>query len=185
MNECNMNRRDFTRLATAALSGIAAGVLAGCDGSDQAGPASSGGSKDVASAGPTKSVTEAVEQPGVEYNEAFLLQEPHVCRGLNACSNKGACKTTTSACKGVNDCAGQGGCATAEKHQCSGFNTCKGQGGCGERPGENSCKEKGACAVPLTEETWAKARAKFEAVYERKMGKKPGPAPEKPKAPAN
>lgn len=70
-----------------------------------------------------------------------LLEEPHVCRGLNTCKNKSGCGET----KGKNACAGQGGCATAEKHDCKGQNTCKGQGGCGENPGENTCKAKGGC----------------------------------------
>jgi len=181
----SMNRRDFARLTTAALGGIVAGTIAGCGRDDSGGSTTTqSGGTETASAEATRSATEAVEQPGVEYDETLLLKEPHVCRGLNACKNKGACKTTTSDCKGMNECAGQGGCATAEKHQCSGFNACKGQGGCGERPGENSCREKGACAVPLSKETWAKARAKFETVYEKKTGKKPGPAPEKPKTPS-
>src|SRR5271170_3678405 len=88
-----------------------------------------------------------------------LLDEPHVCRGLNTCKNKSGCGET----KGKNVCAGQGGCATAQRHDCKGQNTCKGQGGCGENPGENTCKTKGGCAVPLSDDAWTKARAHFEA----------------------
>ena len=103
-----------------------------------------------------------------------LLEEPHVCRGLNTCKEKSGCGKT----KGKNECAGQGGCATAEKHDCKGQNVCKGQGGCGEHPGENTCKAKGACEVPLSDKTWKKARANFEAAM-KKAGKKFGPAPAK------
>lgn len=108
-----------------------------------------------------------------------LLQEPHVCRGLNACKGKGSCKTADNACKGKNGCAGTGACATAEKHACGGHNECKGQGGCGANPGENACKEKGKCAVPLGKKAWPKARANFEKAYKAATGKNPGAAPAK------
>ncbi len=81
-----------------------------------------------------------------------LLEDPHVCRGINTCKNKGKTGTT-------NDCAGQAHCATVAAHDCNGMNDCKGQGGCGEHPGENDCKGKGGCAVPLSDKTWPKARS--------------------------
>jgi len=109
--------------------------------------------------------------------DSLLLQEPHVCRGLNTCKGKGACKTADSSCKGHNDCAGAGGCATVEKHACAGENACKGHGGCGANPGENQCKGKGKCAVPLGEKAWKKARANFEKAYKAKYDKAPRPAP--------
>jgi hypothetical protein len=99
---------------------------------------------------------------------SLLLKDPHVCRGLNTCKGKGTTKD--------NACAGQGKCATAEKHTCDAQNACKGQGGCGETPGENACKTKGSCHVPLTPDTWKKARAHFEAAM-KKAGKSVGPAP--------
>jgi hypothetical protein len=99
-----------------------------------------------------------------------LLQEPHVCRGLNTCKGKGK--------NGKNACAGRGECATANKHGCHGANECLGQGGCGAHPGENACKGRGACAVPLKEKTWKKARARFEELM-KQAGKKVGPAPAK------
>ena len=40
-----------------------------------------------------------------------LLEEPHVCRGLNTCKNKSGCGET----KGKNACAGQGGCADSRE----------------------------------------------------------------------
>ena len=50
------------------------------------------------------------------------------------------------------------------------MNDCKGHGGCGEHPGENACKGKGACEVPLSDKTWPKARKQFEALM-TKAGK--------------
>jgi hypothetical protein len=97
-----------------------------------------------------------------------LLGDPHVCRGLNTC--KGKSKTKDNAC------AGQGACATARAHTCHAQNDCRGQGGCGGSPGENSCRAKGACAVPLYPQTWKKARKRFEELM-TKDAKKFGPAP--------
>ncbi|NIP84139.1 MAG: hypothetical protein GTO03_00680, partial [Planctomycetales bacterium] len=95
-------------------------------------------------------------------DEAELLREPHVCRGLNTCRGLGACKTAKNDCKGQNDCAGTGACASAKHHTCAGGNDCRGQGGCGANPGENSCKGEGKCAVPLMDDAWKAARANFE-----------------------
>ena len=138
-----MNRRDFTKLAAAALGGALAGAkLAAADDKPKA--------KDKA--------------------KPLLLQEPHVCRGLNTCKGK--------AKGGKNDCAGMGQCATAKAHTCGGDNDCAGLGGCGEHPGENKCKGMGECHVPLTDKSWAKARKSFEAAM-KKADKKFGAAPKK------
>ena len=101
-----------------------------------------------------------------------LLKEPHTCRGLNTCKEKGADKK--------NACAGQGACATAKAHECKGMNECKGQGGCGEKAGANECKGKGECAVPLSDKTWEKTRKRFEEAA-KKADIKVGKAPPKPK----
>jgi hypothetical protein len=146
MEPSKLDRRQFHQLASAALGGLVAGAgLAGAD--DKKGDAKP---KD-----PKKNP---------------LLQEPHVCRGLNTCKGKGK--------GGKNDCAGMGICATAKEHTCGGDNACRGLGGCGKNPGENDCKGKGACAVPLHDGAWAKARKRFEEVM-AKEGKKVGPAPKK------
>ena len=157
MNRSKMTRRDFTALGAAALGGL----MAGCE--KEPAPAGEGGGESSKTAG---------------HDPALLLQEPHVCRGLNACKGKGACKTAANDCKGKNACAGQGACATAEKHQCAGENACKGQGGCGEHPGENACKGKGECSVPLMEKAWKNARANFEKAM-KEAGKTFGNAPTK------
>jgi hypothetical protein len=97
-----------------------------------------------------------------------LLSDPHVCRGLNTCKAKGADKK--------NSCAGTGTCATAKSHPCGGSNECKGQGGCGDAPGENSCKTKGDCHVPLAKDVWKKARKRFEVLMKadnKTFGKAP------------
>jgi len=103
-----------------------------------------------------------------------FLQEPNVCRGLNTCKGKGK--------GGKNECAGQSACATAEKHTCKGDNACVGLGGCGEHPGENACKEKGECAVPLDKDAWKKARKRFEEIMtkeKKKFGDAPKPEKDK------
>ena len=158
MKELLLNRRDVTRLALAALGGLASGALVGCVPTP-----SSAAAADKAAA--DKDKTNDATTPR-------LLQDPHVCRGINTCKNKGKPSTT-------NDCAGQAHCATVKFHSCQGQNDCKGQGGCGENPGENDCKGKGGCQVPLDagkKMTWQKARKRFEELM-KKAGKTFGDAP--------
>lgn len=166
MENQDLNRRDFHRLAMAAFGGALAGSVAGCGGESAppAGkPAASGDSKpDAAAAGPA-------EDPAVlAASVAAVGVEKHLCRGLNACKNQGG--------SGENDCAGQGSCATLAHHACGGENECKGQGGCGKTAVENECKGKGGCHVPLMDEVWGKARKIFEAKM-NKAGTKFGAAP--------
>lgn len=153
MTEPKLTRRQVARLVLAAAGGLAAGC---------------GGSKPTPAGGPAATGKDA---PGGEAKTHPILSDPHVCRGINTCKNKGKAGTT-------NECAGQGHCATAAAHACQGHNECRGQGGCGEHPGENECKGKGACEVPLTDKTWPKARKKFEEVMTA-AAKKFGPAPAK------
>jgi hypothetical protein len=152
MNDKTLNRRDLCQLALAALGGLTAGALVGCGG-DKAPPADKDKKDKRADATPR------------------LLQDPHVCRGINTCKNKGKKGTT-------NECAGQAHCATVAAHDCNGMNACKGEGGCGEKPGENECKGKGGCEVPLSDKTWPKARKRFEELM-TSAGKKFGDAPPK------
>jgi hypothetical protein len=154
MTEPKLTRRQLTRLALAALGGL----VAGCG--KNAKPSPQGG----ASPSTEKDSSKPESSPSI-------LSDPHICRGINTCKNKGKTGTT-------NECAGQGHCATAAAHDCNGQNECRGQGGCGEHPGENECKGRGACEVPLSDKTWPKARAKFEEVM-KAAGKKFGPAPAK------
>jgi hypothetical protein len=157
MNDTTFSRRELCRLAIAALGGLTTGALVGCGKNtpptvaDQATKGTD--AKDLADGAPR------------------LLQDPHVCRGINTCKNKGKKETT-------NDCAGRGSCATVAAHDCNGMNDCKGQGGCGEHPGENACKGKGGCEVPLSDKTWPKARKRFEELM-TKAGKKFGDPPPK------
>ena len=142
----DLNRRDFHKLAAAAFGGLVAGAaLARAD-----------DKKDEAKPKDDK------KNP--------LLQEPHVCRGLNTCKGLGK--------GGKNDCAGMGQCSTAKAHTCGGDNDCAGLGGCGEHPGENKCKGMGDCHVPLQDDAWAKARKRFEELMTQ-AGKKFGDAPAK------
>jgi hypothetical protein len=156
MNNSNLNRRDLNRFAVAALGGLVTGVMAGCSSSSKE---------------PGTTATGKERRTGADDQASLLLNDPHVCRGINTCKNKGKPGTT-------NECAGQGTCATVAAHDCNGMNDCKGQGGCGEHPGENACKGKGGCEVPLSDKTWPKARKHFEELM-AKAGKKFGDAPGK------
>ena len=141
-----MDRRQFHKLAGAALGGLVAGA----------------------------SLAAAQDQTKMkDATKPLLLQEPHICRGLNP-----TCKGEVKGKK--NDCAGQAHGPTVKEHSCKTHNDCAGEGGCGEHPGENKCKAMGECAVPLKDAAWAKARKNFEAAM-TKAGKKFGDAP--PKAP--
>src|SRR5258708_3668326 len=121
----SLSRRDFGKLTAAAFGGVLLGSTL---------------------------IGRAADKTA-EHDPELLLQDKHVCRGLNTCKTKG---------KGAdNSCAGMGNCAIAEKHSCKGDNSCKGQGGCGEYPGQNSCKGLGSCEVPLKEKTWKTARKAF------------------------
>src|SRR5262249_5041589 len=135
MNDKTFDRRAMLRLALAALGGLTAGAIAGCGGGST-----------------TQSQPEADKDKKDKDPDTLprLLQDPHVCRGINTCKNKGKKNTT-------NEYAGQAHCATVKAHDCNGMNDCKGQGGCGEHPGENECKGKGGCEVPLSDKTWPKA----------------------------
>jgi hypothetical protein len=142
MEKTALSRRDFGKLTMAAFGGV---VL----GSALTGRAAEGDSK---------------------HDPSLLLQEKHVCRGLNTC--KGKDKSAS------NSCAGMGNCATYEAHGCDGHNTCKGQGGCGEYAGQNACKGHGSCEVPLKNKAWKAARKAFEKEM-TKAGKTFGDAPKK------
>jgi hypothetical protein len=170
----DLTRRDFTRLSMAALGGMVAGTLAGCQAAKTTGGGKGKGEEKGEEKGKEKGEEKDKDgQAKTEPDTAYLVQEPHVCRGLNTCKGKGK--------GGKNACAGQGACATAKAdHSCAGMNECKGQGGCGTTPGQNACKGQGKCSVPLKNEAvWKKARAAFEKAYKAKEGKEPGKAPAK------
>ncbi len=109
MQPSGPNRRDFTKLAAAALGGLVAGASAGAD--------------------DKKDDKKEKKNP--------LLSDKHVCKGLNTCKGKGkgekndcagmgACATAKAhTCGGDNECRGQGGCGDKP-----GENECKGMGKC-------------------------------------------------------
>jgi hypothetical protein len=170
MTQPDMNRRDFTRWTAAAFGGVVAGSMAGCAGeSGTQTPAPATGESGAAATGEgDRNAAESGAAAEGSHDVAYLIEEPHVCRGLNTCEGKGA--------GGDNACAGQGTCHTANKHTCHYENECKGQGGCGANPGQNACKAKGECAVPLGKSTWETARAAFEKAM-ADAGKQVGAAP--------
>ena len=161
MQNHGLDRRDFHKLTLAAFGGMLAGTTIGCGG----GAPPSGATPAV----PVVTTTSSTELTEVE---KLIIDEPHVCRGLNSCKALGRGKD--------NDCAGLGTCASMADASCGTNNACKGQGGCGELPGMNSCKGKGGCHIPLMDDAWDKARAAFESAMKR-SSKQFGAAPEKAK----
>ncbi len=157
MDRNDMNRRNFGKLALAALGGAIAGSsLINADDKKDA-----------------KKDDKKEDKKPEKKKEPLLLNEPHVCRGLNTCKGKGK--------GGKNECAGQGACATAKEITCKGKADCAGLGGCGEKPGENACKGQNGCAVPIKMEAgWKKARTRFEE--EAKKAKPPLKVGAAPKA---
>jgi len=134
-----LDRRDFNKLTTAALGGLAAGSLIGC-GSEPA-------------PGPGPAVT------------PVAASDKHLCRGLNECKGQGkggentcrgqgACATVAeSSCGGQNECKGLGGCG-----ETVGTNECKGKGGC----------HIPLMTVPAGESAWDTLRKKKEAEWAEK-----------------
>jgi hypothetical protein len=110
MQPLEPDRRDFSRLAAAALGGILAGLS-------------------------TATAEQKDEKKKEEKNP--LLTDKHICRGLNTCKGKGkgekndcagmgACAIAKAhSCDGKNECKGQGGCGANP-----GENACKGEGKC-------------------------------------------------------
>jgi|HubBroStandDraft_6_1064221.scaffolds.fasta_scaffold788636_2 hypothetical protein len=156
-----LSRRDFHRLATAALGGVLAGSIAGCgDGATKPTQKSDAGSQAAPKGGTSTTGTATLA--------GATTVAQHACRGLNECKGQGK--------DHKNVCAGQGNCFTVT-HECSGQNDCKNQGGCGGTNGFNDCKTKGGCGhFPIDEKTWKKAREKFESRMTQAK-KKVGPAP--------
>ena len=141
MSGATINRRGVIRLAMAALGGLVTGAMAGCADKPKGETKPPGGNPSAA---------------GGDEAANVLLGDPHVCRGINQCKNKGKKDT-------MNECAGQATCATVAAHDCNGMNDCKGKGG---------------CHVPLMDGAWDTARKAFEFAM-NKNGKEFGKAPAK------
>lgn len=158
MDREQLDRRDFQKWTLAAFAGFAAGNTLGC-------------AKPAAAPAPAAPATTGTgDATALTPQEELLVDDLHVCRGLNTCKGLGRSKE--------NECAGQGTCASVADHACGGAHECKGQAGCGELPGQNACKAEGGCHVPLMDEVWDKARSAFETAMKKK-GKTVGAAPAK------
>lgn len=169
MSSNELNRRDFHRLSMAAMGGVMAGSLAGCESKPLPPPAAPHPAKTLPPTATATTDSKDVAATGEK-------QEWHLCRGLNECKGKGGGATA-----GKNDCAGLGDCATVKEHTCGGENECKGQGGCGENPATNECKGKGGCHIPLMKHAWKSVRKRFEEKM-KADGKKFGEAPAEKKS---
>ena len=89
MTERVLSRRELEKMVLAAAGGLLAGAVGGCGGGAPApnpGVAPDGAAAD-----------------GGNYRPGRLLEDPHICRGLNTCINKGT--------GNQNECAGRGNCA--------------------------------------------------------------------------
>ena len=106
-----LSRRDFSKLASAALSGMVAGaLLTGCD------PGAKDAKDKAVAAGGAKNACRGLNECKGQGGD-----------GKNGCAGQGTCATTAHhSCGGQNDCKNLGGCGTTP-----GTNECKGQGGCG------------------------------------------------------
>jgi hypothetical protein len=104
-----MDRREFTKIMTAVVAGMAAGskVLSAQDAAKPSDKHVCAGLNSCKGKGGCASAEKA---------------------GKNDCSGKGGCATAERhGCAGKNSCKGDGGCSSKEK---AGKNDCKGQGGC-------------------------------------------------------
>ena len=104
-SKSNLSRRDFSRLAAAALGGVIAGSAA------------------LSAA--------AADEESQLLKEPHVCCGLNTCKGKgtdkkNDCAGMGHCASAKKhSCKGENDCKGQGGCG---EHP--GENSCKGKGSC-------------------------------------------------------
>lgn len=167
MKQDELNRRDFNRLTMAAFGGVVAGSMVGCGGKTET---------EETIQTPTGDTGQTPEGDNGEKSNLAAVpnswqDDKHICRGLNACKGLGV--------DGSGDKPGTGACATYAAHSCHGENDCKYQGGCGESVGQNDCSAKGECAVPLSDDSWKKARASYEKAM-KTASKEFGDAPPKP-----
>src|SRR5262245_20168591 len=115
MAPSEMNRRDFQKLAAAAMGGVIAGASAGCG---------------------DKPANKPVAEEKSKETEVALVTEKHICRGLNSCKGQGK--------DGKNACAGQGTCSTVKAHDCGGQNECKAKAPAEERQASMNAREREA-----------------------------------------
>ena len=100
----NISRRDFHKLTSAALGGLAAGALGGC--------------------------SSATREAAAAATDRHICRGLNACKtqgadGKNTCAGQGSCATVHHGCAQQNDCKGQGGCG-----ETPGENDCKTKGGC-------------------------------------------------------
>jgi hypothetical protein len=98
-----------TALFQTALSGLVAGTLAACGGSETTAPATD----EAAVTEPAPAPAEPMTATATEGAQPAALPA-HECKGHNECSGQGGCKVEgQNDCRGKNPCKGKGGCKTA------------------------------------------------------------------------
>ena len=104
-------------------------------------------------------------------NLPLLLHDPHVCRGINTCKDKGKVGTT-------NECAGQGHCPRSTPTPARARTTARATAAATTTPARTSAAAR-ALHVPLSvpKFTWHKARIRFEELMPKYFpDKKVGPS---------
>jgi hypothetical protein len=99
----DLSRREFHKLTSAALGGLAAGTWLGCS--------------------PAAKQAEAATE--LHVCRGLNSCKGHGADGKNACAGQGTCATVQHGCAQQNTCKGQGGCG-----ETPGENDCKTKGGC-------------------------------------------------------
>jgi hypothetical protein len=97
------SRREFNKLTSAALGGMAAGTWIGC----------------------SSATKEAKAAADVHVCRGLNACKSQGADGKNACAGQGTCATVHHGCAQQNDCKQQGGCG-----ETPGENDCKTKGGC-------------------------------------------------------
>ncbi|HTQ39730.1 MAG TPA: twin-arginine translocation signal domain-containing protein [Pirellulales bacterium] len=100
----HLSRRDFHKLTSAALGGMAAGTWIGCH---------------------SESNTAKAATPELHTCRGLNACKGQGADGKNACAGQGTCAAVHHGCAQQNDCKHQGGCG-----ETPGMNDCKTKGGC-------------------------------------------------------
>ena len=141
MDKRHIDRRDFHKLTTAALGGLAAGSLLGC--------------KPQGGAGGTAPAETTVAKA-----------EVHLCRGLNECKGQG--KGGDNACRGQGNCATAKEHTCGGENECKGLGGCGEKVGANECKGHGACHVP-LMTDPPGESAWDKLRKKKEAEWLKNM----------------
>lgn len=116
-------------LATLAMIGISAGIVAGgCQQKAKANGASTTPNSQAKPSDSTKQMKMPSQADMDAFNKSLSPDAQKKFKDLDIQHKAMAMAMMDQSCNGKNECAGIGGCATPE-HSCAGANSCKGKGG--------------------------------------------------------